>query len=138
MDSSTINSRIKELTALWEHAHPGSRAHGERVAVYSVATAHKLGLVDNQLLHVRVFAELRHIPEATDGLIQHASVDPRIEMIVELCEKFDQLRTGFGGQGSLSDADVVSWLGHEARAEFDSDLIDALLEVQGIIQPIGT
>ena len=138
MDSSTINSRIKELTALWEHAHPGSRAHGERVAVYSVATAHKLGLVDDQLLFVRVVAQLSHIPGASERFPALETVDDRCEKIVRLCRKFDQLRTGYGGQPSLNDADVVSWLGHEARAEFDSDLIDALLEVQGIIQPIGT
>ena len=138
MDSSTLNGQIWELTTRWEKGHPGSRAHGERVAVYSVATGHKLGLDASDLLNVRVLAELSEIPNAISEIAPNAIQNSTYREVVALCKNFDARRSGYGELSAMSDAEAVTWLDRDARLTYSAALVDALLAVQAIIQPIGT
>ena len=58
--------------------------------------------------------------------------------IVKLCERFDILRTGYGDGIPVGDDECVRWLSEEAIGEFDARIVEALLAVQSVIQPIGT
>ena len=52
------NDLIRSLLRSLEGHAPGEEGHAERVAVYAVATGEKLGLDDNELLHLRRAAQL--------------------------------------------------------------------------------
>lgn len=138
MDASHINSLIREWTGKWEEHHPGSRAHGERVAVYSVSTAHQLGFAPELLLKIRVLSELGKIPNAVEEVDPDAIRSTECLEVVALCREFDRRRSGYGTSSSMTDMEVVAWLDVEARRFHSKEMVDALLSVQGIIQPIGT
>src|SRR5580658_8606057 len=52
------NSRLRELLSELDTHAPGEAAHGERVAVYSVAIGERLGLTDDRLQDLRFAAAL--------------------------------------------------------------------------------
>lgn len=52
------NSRLRELLSELDAHAPGEAAHGERVAVYSVAIGDKLGMSGDQLQNLRFAAAL--------------------------------------------------------------------------------
>jgi HD-GYP domain-containing protein (c-di-GMP phosphodiesterase class II) len=80
------NERVRELLKTLESHGPGERLHAERVAVYSVATAEKLGLDEDRLGTIRYAALLHDV-----GKVQ---VSPEIlGKIGSLTdEEMDQLR----------------------------------------------
>jgi response regulator RpfG family c-di-GMP phosphodiesterase len=55
------NKVVRELLHTLDAHSPGERAHAERVAVYSVAIGHHLGLRDEELLHLRYAASLHDV-----------------------------------------------------------------------------
>lgn len=64
MDDATRLSRnetLRDLLVKLDLHAPGERAHGERVAVYSVAIGEALGLTDEVLLNLRYAATLHDI-----------------------------------------------------------------------------
>jgi putative two-component system response regulator len=52
------NSRLRELLRELDAHAPGEAAHGERVAVYAVATGERLGMSEDQLQALRFAAAL--------------------------------------------------------------------------------
>jgi putative nucleotidyltransferase with HDIG domain len=56
-----VNDRVRELLHLLERHDPWEREHAERVAVYAVATAHRLGYRGEDLVAIRWAAELHDI-----------------------------------------------------------------------------
>lgn len=64
LDPATRSARnhvLDELLTSLDRHSPGERGHAERVAVYSVAVAEKLGLTDDELLTIRYAATLHDI-----------------------------------------------------------------------------
>ena len=138
MNPPELNQRIRQLTEAFEKSHAGSRAHGERVAVYAVATAHHLGFSGDGLLHVRMIAQLGELPPEMITAEFAGDFDPACLEVVALCRAFDRLRSGYQEDRQRSDSEVVRWLEDVSREFYPNPMVDALLAVQGIIQPIGT
>lgn len=55
------NDALEDLLVQLDMHAPGERSHGERVAVYSVATGHAMGLDEEELLNLRYAATLHDI-----------------------------------------------------------------------------
>jgi len=55
------NDLIRSLLRALEGHAPGESGHAERVAVYSVATAEKMGMDERELLHLRRAAQLHDV-----------------------------------------------------------------------------
>ncbi len=117
---------------------PEVRARAERVSVYAVATAHRLGWDSMQLIGIRVAAEIHGISQVDPQLLRLAANDEVGDAIVRLCRAFDARRYGVGEVTQLTDEQCIRWLQTEAPSEFGSDIVDALIGVQSVIQPIGT
>ncbi|MDR3691298.1 MAG: hypothetical protein P4L46_18100 [Fimbriimonas sp.] len=128
--SLTKNTILRNRLGALEVQAPGSLHHAERVAVYSVAVAERLGFSDSNLRKLRMAAELH-------DLASH-STDGQAQTIIRLCDEFDARRTGFHGREHSSEADALAWLQDEASSEFGSQPVNALLHVQTVIQPVGT
>ena len=112
---------------------PGYRNRAERVSVYSVAIAQKLGLNIDALVSIRVLAEVGALPNLSTELLELRASDDLSKTIVRLASTFDEIRMNNGPEGSAE-----SWLSIEAEKEYAVDLVNALKSVQGIIQPIGS
>ena len=110
--------RIREALIRAEAESPGVKSRAERIAVFSVAIADRLGFPDDVLLAIRELAELRGLPESSE-----LAPDSTGEMrgIIGLASKFVE-------KDSM-------WLQSEARVEFDSRLVDALEAVRLVISP---
>jgi len=132
-----LNVRIGVILAEAENAIPGIRGHAERVAVYSVAVGHRLGIDAPTLLRIRITAELQVIEVSDSDLVDLFADDPIILEIVALCAEFDRRRFGFK-HPQMTDSECVTWLDTEARSLYVDKTVDALLAVQSVIQPIGT
>ncbi|AIE87831.1 HD-GYP domain-containing protein [Fimbriimonas ginsengisoli] len=159
--NAVVRSLVDEMAA----RDPAERGHSDRVAVYAVATGERLGLTDARLLNLRYAAALHDIGRALgspdmkqypfegfERLGQIAFLRPAAKIvlfhrermdgsgypaglageqismesrIVGACEAFDELLFGGGGADLRSGA-------------FDQRVVDALMEVQRVIQPVGS
>lgn len=117
-----------------EEQYPGSRRHYERVAVYAVATAERLGFGPDGLTHLRIASELRKLDPGLIESLGFEELDLRLEAVLELCDQFESRRT----PDCQGDDERLRWLRSEARASFDPAHVDALESVQSLIQPTGT
>jgi len=80
-NSPIRNRRVRELLANRDLLVAGSRAHAERVAVYSVAVGERHGYDDAQLTDLRIAAELHDFD--SDALMEFAiDVDDRGKAII--------------------------------------------------------
>jgi len=134
----SINARVRALLEAQEQTYPGSRHRAERVAVYAVATGERLRMNVDQLLPLRLAAELRGIASVDDDLFGMTAKDDQSLSIIRLAAEFDSRRSGFQGHPQLSDAECEDWLISSATKEFDQSIVEAMLAVQKVIQPIGT
>jgi len=55
------NDTVRSLLKALDLHGPGERAHADRVAVYAVATGHKMGLDEDELVHLRFAATLHDV-----------------------------------------------------------------------------
>jgi HD-GYP domain-containing protein (c-di-GMP phosphodiesterase class II) len=81
---------MRQMLAVLEQHNPARKGHGERVASYSVATAHKLGCSEDELFAIRIAAALhdygktrieRSILEHSGQLEAHQLVEIRAWVI---------------------------------------------------------
>jgi hypothetical protein len=126
-----LNQRVRRTLAKAELQSPGTRERAERIAVYAVAVGHRIGVGSDGLLGLRFTAELHGIDDVEPELRAAIARDEMSEHIVRLCQEFDLRNHGFAEEG-------VEWLKHEALSEFAQGLVDALLAVQAVIQPVGS
>jgi len=138
MNRANINAKVRSLLAAEEQRKPGFQAHAERVSVYAVATGERLGLDPAHLIKLRLGAELGGLAGADPDLIELTADDKRSQEIIRLCRDFDRFRSGVGGDTAADDTKSAEWLDLEARIEFEPEIVDALLAVQVVIQPVGT
>jgi len=134
----SINRRTRLLLASEDARSPGSQAHRERTAVYAVAVGDRLGMDEIALVRLRLAAELRGIDALDPELSDLVASNELSLAIVELCVEYDRLRSGFGGGQQTSDEDCITWMKTTAPSKFEGAVVDALLTVQAVIQPIGT
>jgi len=143
--------RNEAITAYLRHLEPWERGHAERVAVYSVAVAVKLKVPARQLLAIRYAATLHGVARVSE-----ASVDPGLmrlpflraakkllaqleepvdlgARIVAVCEAFD--RFAYGSPGVEPEVNPLACLESSA---YDPAVVEALRQIAGLIQPIGT
>ena len=138
MDIKSINQRVRSLLASEELSAPGESDRAARLAVYAVATGEHLGMDSDQLIAIRLAAQLHRITEIDDQLRQLITKDETIRTIIRLSEAFDERRFGSRGQAQMSDRECLAWLNQQHGAEYPSEIVDALIAVQSVIQPIGT
>ncbi len=138
LDPRELNARLRGILEAKDRQSPGVRTHAERVAVYSVAVGQRLGWGPKRLVRLRVAAELSDIVALDPEIEALRAVDSTSRSIVRLCAQFDLLRSASGGDDAAEDEDCAAWLQAQVRAGFPAKLVDALLAVQSLIQPIGT
>jgi HD-GYP domain-containing protein (c-di-GMP phosphodiesterase class II) len=80
LERATYNDQIRSLLRDMEEHHLGEAGHAERVAVMAVAIGEKLGLSDEELLHLRWAAALHDVG--------------KIAVSRDLLQKIDQLSPG--------------------------------------------
>lgn len=123
------NQTIRRLLSELDLHGPGEGPHAYRVAVYSVTTGYRLGLSDEELLHLRYAAELHdvgkikidrdllgklgelteeeidvlrdHARHAEELILEHEFLHPAIEMIRHHHERYDGLGYPAGLSGDL-------------------------------------
>jgi response regulator RpfG family c-di-GMP phosphodiesterase len=144
----SLNERLRELVG----ESPKAKRHAERVAVMAVATAYELGVSGDELLLVRIAAELHDVSlvgqfdevapiikarlERWDGSGRPRGLVgediPIAARIVGLVEHFDNAAYDNGGdeQAALDEL----WL--HSGTLFDPDVVEAFLRVQPLIQPV--
>ncbi|MBA3725903.1 MAG: hypothetical protein H0W86_05490 [Armatimonadetes bacterium] len=89
-------------------------ARDDRIDVYAVATAHEMGVRNVDLAAVR-----KRTP----------NLPPRIQEVIALATLFDEL---VHENKSHSEQDAIS----EVRERFESEIVEAFLKVQPLIQPV--
>lgn len=178
------------LNRLDEH-YPGERAHGERVAVYAVAAAQRLGWGEEELSTLRFAAALHDVGKLAlllallersgplsegdfetlrthpalaaeqlagalgpialawirghherwdgkgypDGLAGEAI--PLGARLIAAAETLDVLLHDGRWRSKLSEPDALEEVRQAAGSQLDPKVVDALLEVQPLIQPVG-
>lgn len=123
---------------------PDAKRFSEVVAVYAVAIGDRLGLVGADLLRLRFAAELQcvgpmlgeELPEeifpGVSSLIVRDGSDLQGEAIFEAAQAYvtDRYRTG----NWSTDAE---WR-ESVQSAFPEDIVEAVLAVSPLIQPVGT
>ena len=100
------NSRLRELLSELDTHAPGEAAHGERVAVYSVAIGEKLGLTDDRLQDLRFAAALHDfgklgLPADLISSCEALSASAFIHMITFTSPSLITLLADDGGRGMI-------------------------------------
>jgi len=116
----------------------GSKTHAERVSVYAVATGDRLGFDLAHLIALKTVAEVHDLGNEALVLAADQPIDETSCEIVSLCEAYVSRRFGFHGQTKLTYEQCIAWLKNEAGVDFDARLVEALLSVQDLIQPLGS
>jgi HD-GYP domain-containing protein (c-di-GMP phosphodiesterase class II) len=100
--SAEKNDTVRQLLKVLDLHGPGERAHAERVAVFSVATAYELGMRDAELTDLRYAATLHDVGKVKVdaslvnklGRLDDEEIEAmklHAELSLELLEEFDWL-----------------------------------------------
>jgi HD-GYP domain-containing protein (c-di-GMP phosphodiesterase class II) len=100
--SAEKNDTVRQLLKVLDLHGPGDRAHAERVAVFSVATAYELGMRDAELTDLRYAATLHDVGKVKVdaslvnklGRLDDEEIEAmklHAELSLELLEEFDWL-----------------------------------------------
>lgn len=114
---------------------PWEREHAVRVAVYATATAHRLGLRGNDLVEIRIAGEAHDLDEEVLSTYSDGILAAIHGPIVRVAEWFD-LNLHGSPSGEARPLDEVT-ADLRAQRGFDQEVVEALLVVQRVIQPVG-
>lgn len=106
-----------------------AREHAIRVAVYATAAGHRLGIRGRDLRALRIAAEGHDL--ADSGRADASSI---AQEVIRAAKWFDLALHGSQAPRPLSDV-ASEFL---TRSEFSPEVVQALLDVQPLIQPVGT
>lgn len=178
---------LRALLGELERHAPGERLHGERVAVHSVATAHHLGMPEEELLQIRFAAALHDVGKLdlpadllsrfgrisgadvlalrTHAALGAARFDGRFSewigahherwdgngypaglvgeaipvgaRIIAVAETYDVLVNENRWRTPLNEDQALDEIQRCAGTQFDSEVVNAFLAVQSLIQPLN-
>ena len=123
------NREVRRQLAKSEASHPGITHHSDRVAVYVVAVAERMGYDLDTLVTLRIAAQVHDIEPDRD-------LDELLKTLIRLSEAFDNRLRGFHGEPKLTEAEALLWLETDAEKEYGPQLTRGLAAVHNLIQPV--
>lgn len=191
MNLEKHNDRVRQFLSSLDAHNPGEEAHAHRVSVYAVATADRMGVQGDDLIHLRwaamlhdvgkvsvdarlmqklgrldefELAALREHARAAEAVIEgslwlvpaapmirhhhewwngegypdglRGEAIPLGARIIGAAEAFDVLVSDVPWRDRLEEPAAIAEMERCRGSQFDPAVLDALLEVQPLIQPV--